>query len=78
MCCSISLTLPADPCFISLFKISVGQPSGSKKLDNTWGLTNEQRTSPGLIRGTFGLRFSEKVQSPVLFGLYSDHKGDMT
>ena len=33
---------------------------------------------PGLIRGIFGLRCSEKVQFPVLFGLYSHHKGRMT
>ena len=33
---------------------------------------------PGLIRGIFGLRFSEKVQIPVLFGLNSHHKGNMT
>ena len=33
---------------------------------------------PGLIRGIFGLRFSEKVQFPVLFGLHSHHKGNMT
>ena len=32
---------------------------------------------PGLI-GIFGLRFSEKLQFPVLFGLYSHHKGNMT
>ena len=28
---------------------------------------------PGLIRGIFGLRFSEKVKFPVLFGLRSHH-----
>ena len=30
---------------------------------------------PGLIKGIFGLRFSEKVQFPVLFVFYSHHKG---
>ena len=29
-----------------------------------------------MIRGIFGLRFSEKVQFPVMFGLYSHHKGN--
>ena len=32
---------------------------------------------PGLIRGIFGLRFSEKVQLPILFDLYSHHKGNI-
>ena len=32
---------------------------------------------PGLIRGIFGLRFSEKVQFPVFLGLFSYHKGNM-
>ena len=37
-------------------------------------LTTFYTKGPGLIRGIFGLRFSEKVQFPVLFGLYSHHK----
>ena len=40
-------------------------------------LTRISMKGPGLIRGIFGLRFSEKVQFPVLFGLYSHHKGNI-
>ena len=38
---------------------------------------DEHTKGPGLIRGISGLRLSEKVQFPVLFGLYS-HMGNMT
>ena len=39
---------------------------------------NSTKFEPGSIRDILGLRFSEKVQFPVLFGLYSNHKGNMT